>query len=122
MRQLLMAVALSTSCLTLSSCAHEKVVAEHISIPPDRIDCAFTGQRPAVAPEYKIDWTKLQTVAQAKAEHDLYVKQQRAREAVIARYMVNVEGVLFACANDAEWLRNYEEDMEASHTHHDMEM
>jgi hypothetical protein len=35
----------------------------------------------------------------------------RSREAPISRYIVEVEGVLFACANDAQWLRNYQDEM-----------
>lgn len=107
-------LALSTLCLTLSaaSCGEKRVVTS-IPIPAERIDCVALSPsaRPQLPPEHKIDWVRLRTLAEAKAEHDLFVKSVRAREAIVAHYIVTVEGVLFACANDAEWLRDREKEL-----------
>ena len=112
MRRLLTAAALSMSCLVISSCGQPKVLYKPIPIPAERIDCVYTGVRPTLPPEHVIDWARLKTLAEARAEHDLYVKSVRAREAVVARYIVSVEGLAFAYSNDAEWIRNYQAELE----------
>lgn len=112
MTRSLTALALTTSCsLLLSSCGQKVPLYKHVPIPADRMDCVYTQVRPDLPAEHQIDWARLKTLAEARAEHEAYRKAQLAREAVIARYIVSVEGVAFACANDAEWLRTYEADL-----------
>jgi hypothetical protein len=106
--------------VALAGCAREEKRVQtlvEISIPAEKMDCTFTGQRPALPPEHVIDWAKVQSVAQSRAEAEAYKKSVRAREAVVARYIVTVEGVAFACANDAEWIRDYKADVEAAHAY-----
>lgn len=73
----------------------------------ERLTCEAQGERPVLPAEYVIDWSKVQTVAQARAEHDAYVRSVRTREGVIVGYVVNVEGKLFVCSNNAQWWRDY---------------
>jgi hypothetical protein len=76
---------------------------------PERFECdaVSPGDRPAIDPEHVIDWAKVQTVEQAKAEHLAYVKSIRSREGVITGYIVRLEGQLFTCANNMTWQREY---------------
>lgn len=46
-------------------------------------------------------------MAQARAEHDAYVRSVRTREGVIVGYLVSIEGKLFVCSNNAAWWRDY---------------
>ena len=73
------------------------------------MDCVAVepGQRPAIPPEYVIDWSKVETVAQARSEHEAFVRTVRTREGVVAGYVVQVEEKLFVCASDAAWLRDF---------------
>lgn len=97
------------SALTAGSC--EKRIAQSIPIPPERMDCAKLSKRPKLTAEYQIDWTKVATVPQAHAEHDKFVAVVRDREKVVAGYILEVEGELFACSNDAQWLREYQAEL-----------
>lgn len=106
MKQKLKVPALLMCCLALSGASCEKRVQVPLPIPPERMDCQ-TISRPTVPPEYLIDWTKVQTVEQAHAEHDAFVTQLRKREGIVAVYIVQLEGSLFACADDASWLKDY---------------
>lgn len=108
MRHLLMAAALSTSCLALSSCGEPKRVAQSIPVPPERMDCVKTSARPTLPPEHRIDWGAVTSVPQAHAEHDKFVASIRSREGRVAGYILEVEGELFACSNDAAWLRDWQ--------------
>jgi hypothetical protein len=109
MRLLLTAAILSTSCF-LAGCETTRAV-----VPlrpdrdnPDRLVCeGVPGERPAVPAEYVIDWSRVATVAQARAEHDAYVVRNRERNAVVAAYILDVEGRLFVCSNNAQWWRDY---------------
>ena len=56
---------------------------------------------------YVIDWTKVQTVDQARGEHDAYVHSINARTGVVAAHIVELEGRLFVCSNNAQWWRDY---------------
>jgi hypothetical protein len=64
--------------------------------------------RPSAPPEYQIDWSKVATVPQARAEHDKYVATVRTREGVVAGYVLNIEGRLFTCWTNMEWRRQFE--------------
>lgn len=94
--------------LALSACGEPKRIAEAIPIPPERMDCVAAGTRPTIAPEYVIDWTKVNSVLQARTEHDKYVGSVRTREGQVAGYILNIEGKLFGCSNDAQWLREWQ--------------
>lgn len=96
------------------SCA-PTVVAEAIRpdlTNPERFDCATLGTRPAIPGEDPVDLDRIaaagaQAVAVAREEVAAYVASVRAREGVVARYVVAVEGRLFECANDAQWTREF---------------
>lgn len=108
MRRIQVAV-LSMCCLASSAC-DEKRVQVPLPIPAERIDCQLldgADGRPAIPAEYVIDWEKVVTPAQARIEHDAFITRLRKREADVAGYVVRLEGRLFACANDAQWLREY---------------
>lgn len=74
---------------------------------PQRLICEAQGERPTLPAEYVVDWSKVQTVAQARTEHEAYVRSVRTREGVIVGYVVTVEGKLFVCSNNAQWWRTY---------------
>lgn len=73
----------------------------------ERMDCRVLAGRPAMPAEYVIDWSKVLTVDQARAEHEAYVRSVRTREGVTVGYIVAIEDRLFLCATDAEWLRDF---------------
>jgi hypothetical protein len=108
MQPRLTAVALWTcfSALALSACEPKRIVT-NLAPPPERLQCVAAGARPKIPAEYVIDWSKVATVAQAQAEHQKYVASIRTREGVIAGYILDVEGKLFACSNNATWLRDW---------------
>lgn len=103
-----MAAVLWTSCLALlaTACADKQIA---IPLKPDatRLVCVSTTTRPTIPGEYVIDWTKVASIPAAKAEHEKYVASIRTREGVIAGYIVQVEGQLFTCSNNMQWLRDY---------------
>lgn len=103
----LRAAALSTCCLILTASSCEKRVVTNLAPPSERLQCAPVGSRPKIPAEYVIDWSKVTTVAQAHSEHDAYVRSIRTREGVVAGYIVEIEGKLFACSNNAAWLREW---------------
>jgi hypothetical protein len=76
--------------------------------PPERLVCEKAGPRPSIPPEMQIDWAHITTVAQAKIEHEGYVRSIRNREGVIAGYILQIEGVNFTCWSNMEWRREYE--------------
>lgn len=113
MKQLLKVVALSTLC-SLAACVKEKPVMYPIPIPGERIDCAVLIKRPDLTPEYKLDWatvekapTKEFAIQLAKLEVQKFMRVLRERELETVNYIVNIEGILFGCSSDAEWLREY---------------
>lgn len=101
--------------LLLCACGETKRVAEFIPTPPERLVCEQAGTRPTIPPETTIDWTHVTTVAQAKIEHEGYVKSVRTREGVVAGYILEVEGKLFTCFNNAQWRREFEADLAKTH-------
>lgn len=73
------------------------------------MDCRAVeaSERPALPPEYEIVWEGVRTVAEARAGHETYVRSVRAREGVVTGHVVEIEGRLWACANDDAWLRDF---------------
>ncbi len=108
MRRLMLVAALSTFCLAVSACG-EKRIQVPIPIPAERMDCTALGPeaRPTIPTEYVIDWSRVTTVGQARAEHEAFVTRLREREGPVSLYIVEVEGALWACADDDQWLREY---------------
>lgn len=94
------------SALTAGSC--EKRVVTSIPIPPERMDCAKVSKRPKLPPELTIDWTQISSVLAAQEAHKAYVARIRTREGIVTGYILEVEGELFACSNDAAWLRDWQ--------------
>lgn len=96
--------------LLAAGCTKPDHVVTHLPIPPERLDCrAYTAEdRPELPAEHRIDWQRVETLQQAYDEHRRFVTSVRAREGLIAVYIVEVEGALFACASDDEWLRDRE--------------
>jgi hypothetical protein len=106
MKRLLLGIVLSTFCL--AGCNTTRV-AVPLKPDPDRLDCVAVkpGDRPVIPPEYVIDWAAVTTVAQARSEHEAFVRTVRTREGVVAGYVVDIEGRLFMCASDDAWLRDF---------------
>jgi len=78
--------------------------AEALDVPPERTDCIEllgVDARPTIPPEYFIDWTRVQTVDQARAEHEAFVTRVRERERLVAMYVIRLADRGFACADDA---------------------
>ncbi len=91
---------------SLAACQQRAV--EHLPLPPERMVCAAAGDRPAIPDEYQIDWNSVQTVPQARSEHNAFVRSIRSREGVIGGYLVDIEGKLFICSDNMEWIRDRE--------------
>jgi hypothetical protein len=79
------------------------------------MDCVKTSKRPALPPEYSIDWVRVgqaatvpEALSRAKEEVAKFVATIRGREGRVAGYILEVEGELFACSNDASWLRDWQ--------------
>lgn len=109
MRRLLTVGILSTLCFS-AACSPERVA---VGVRPDlanpaRLVCeAAPDKRPERGEPYAIDWSKIETLAQAEIEHGRYVARERERNAVVASYVVEIEGRLFVCASNAQWWRDY---------------
>lgn len=99
------AALLLTSCLAISACEPKRVVTA-LPIPPERMDCQdATGKRPTLPPEYQIDWAKIASVDEAHAAFDNFKLVLRGREQTVANYVIQIEGQLFQCSEDARWIR-----------------
>ena len=105
------AAILLTSCflLTAGACEPKRVA---VQVRPDldnpsRLICEGVAARPALPVTYLIDWSSVQTVEQAKGEHDAYVRSINARNGLVAAHIVELEGRLFVCSNNAQWWRDY---------------
>lgn len=95
------------SSLSLLGC-ETATVAKAIEPPADRMDCReLEGGRPAIPAEYVIDWNTITSVQQARSEHESFVRSVRSREGVTVGHIVAIESRLFACSNDAAWLRDF---------------
>jgi hypothetical protein len=108
------ALALSTLCLATSAC-HTIRTADFIATPADRLVCEAAGTRPTIPAEYAIDWSKVTTVPQARAEHEKYVAVIHNREGIVAAYVLSIEGKLFTCSNNMQWRRDYEAGIAKAH-------
>lgn len=98
-------------CFSLAACQTIRAV-EPLTIPDDKIDCVAAGERPAIPPEYVIDWDSVATVEMARSEHEAYVRSIRSREGAIVGHIVDIEGKLFACSSDDEWIKNFQAGVE----------
>lgn len=115
MKQSLRIVALLMFC-SLAACGNERpeIHFKPIAIPAERMDCAVLIKRPPVGEEYKIDWASVEAapdkdfaIRLAKLEVQKLRYSLHQRDGVVANYILNIEGILFGCSNDAEWLREY---------------
>lgn len=109
MQRRLAAIALLTLCsaTVLSGCETKRTVTA-LRTPADKLVCNAAVKRPVIPPEYRIDWARVGTVAQAHAEHDKYVATIRTREGVIAGYILDIEGRLFVCGSNMQWRKDFE--------------
>lgn len=101
-----LALLMCFSATALSACEPKRIV-QNIPPNPALLVCAPAGARPAIPAETVIDWSKVTTVAQAKVEHEGYVKSVRNREGVIAGYILDIEGKLNVCATNMQGVRDY---------------
>ena len=113
-----LAIAASTFCLALaaSACGPQRAV---VPLRPDvsnpeRFQCDPAGARPTIPTEDVVDLdralaapTVTEAVAIVREELGAYVRSVRAREAVVARYIVQLEGQLFSCSDNMTWLRDF---------------
>lgn len=105
------ALALLMSSLAVSACQEKRVVTA-LKPPEARLQCVAAGERPKIPSEHVIDWSAVQTVPQAKSEHERFVATLRTRERIVAGYLIQLEGRLFACSNNVTWLREYFEKLD----------
>ena len=104
MKRSLLALALSMSCL---ACAPTRVVVP-LKPDPERLDCVELSGRPTIPAEYVVDWTKVVAGGDAaQAEVTRLIASVRSREGIVAGYIVQLEERVFACSNDAAWLRDF---------------
>lgn len=94
-------------CSLLMGCKTTERIVAPIKPPPERVQCVGASERPSVPGEYVIDWSRITTIAQAQAENARYVASVRARENIVAGYIILIEGKLFACASNMAWLRDF---------------
>lgn len=95
---------------SVSACETTKYAAEALrpdKTNPERFICELGGTRPKLPPEYVIDWSKVTTIPQAKAEHEKFVATIRSRENVTVGYILHIEGKLFVCFNNVAWMKDY---------------
>lgn len=109
MKRIALALALWTFC-SAGSCG-ERVRSVSALRPdqtnPDRFICDAAGTRPQVPAEYVIDWSRVTSVPQARAEHEAFVRVLRTREGIVAGYIVQLEGRHFVCFNNMAWQRDF---------------
>lgn len=99
-----------TLCLIISGCQPKRALtnARPDLENPKRLVCkSAPARRPSIPKSYSIDWSKVQTVKQAKYEHDAYVSVVKNRNASVGAYIVVIESRLFLCSNNAQWWRDY---------------
>ena len=106
-RKLMVPVLLMCCSALAASCTTTERIARPIIPDADRMDCEVIAERPTIPPEYVIDWTQVTSVEMAQTEHDAFVSRLREREGPTAGYIVALEGELFACADDAAFLRGF---------------
>lgn len=91
----------------LTGCSTNYTV-KPLPTPPERMACEAAGPRPKIAPEPQINWAKIVSIAEAEAAHGRVLTAIHAREGVVAKYLLDVEGRLFVCATNMQWRRTYE--------------
>lgn len=95
----------------VSACKPERIESASVLRPdrtnPERFICESAGTRPAVQPEHRIDWARVASVAQAKAEHEKFITVLRDREGRVADYVIRLETANFTCRNNMAWQRDY---------------
>lgn len=107
MKRQQMVAALLMFCSAVSACGPQRVMVP-VPVPPERMDCSLLESgRPTIPPEFVIDWSGVATTQQARQQHDAFVQRLRQREGAVAGYVVELEGRVFACADDAAWLRDF---------------
>ncbi len=118
MKRLKKALRLSTLCFLAASACQEKAVVKALPIPAERMDCVAAGKRPSIPPEYAINWRRVesaltvpQAVTAARSEVQQFIGSVRTREGTVAGYVLDIEGHLFACSNDAAWLREWQKEV-----------
>ncbi len=105
-----LAAILSTPCFLLASCATTTPQSEPLRPDldnPRRMVCEGVPERPALPSAYVIDWAKVETVEQARAEHEKAVASIYERNGLVTAYLLTIEGRLFVCSNNAQWWRDY---------------
>ena len=119
MKQSALVVALLMSSLVVSGCASTKWSVAPVRpdlTNPERFDCTAVdaSARPRAPAEDVIDWDRIaaqttrdQVLAVAREEVRGYIASVRAREGVVIRYVIQIEGQLFECANDDQWTREF---------------
>lgn len=102
-------VALSCYLLVAACAGEPQRVVTHLPTPPERLVCeGVPNARPSLPAQYRIDWSSVTTLAQARAEHERYVRVEVERNGIVAGYLLNIEGRLFLCFNNMQWRREYE--------------
>jgi hypothetical protein len=117
MQRLRTAALLSMCFLAVSACSTTKRAVEPLRpdlTNPERFICEPAGTRPTIRGEDPIDLSRAQrapSVAAAMAiveeEVTAYVASVRGREAVVANYVLSIEGKLFVCGNNMAWQRDF---------------
>lgn len=109
MRRWQRAAALSTCFLTLTAgMCQPNEIAVPLMIPAERTDCPASVARPTIPAEQPVNWALATSVALARQAHEAFVASVRAREGIVAGHVVKLEGQLFDCGNDAQWVREYQ--------------
>lgn len=96
--------------LTAGACEPERIQTA-IPIPAERTDCPTTVARPTVPAESLLDWSIITTLQQARAAVEALIGSVRARERVVADHVLKLEGVIFECGNDDQWVRDYQRNL-----------
>jgi hypothetical protein len=117
MKLSLRTVALLMPCFLLQAC-NDQIHYKPLPIPQDKIDCAVLIKRPPITDEYVIDWatvkkapTKEFAIQLAQLEVQKLLSNIHSRELTVVNYIVNIEGILYGCSSDAEWMRDYTKKM-----------
>ena len=91
--------------MAVSACAPNRALAPIVP-PAAKMQREAAGTRPKIPAEHVIDWTKVQTVAQARGACGL-CPVHRTRQGMVAGYVVQIEGRLFTSSSNVTWLRDF---------------
>lgn len=103
-----MVAALLTLSFLATSCGNSPVRTVSAKVPEAKLVCDTTMKRPALPPEYAIDWSRITNVDQARGAHLAFVQALRIREGAVAGYLVEIEGRLFACGSNMQFVRDFQ--------------